>query len=196
MMVDNPASKVAVMETQQPSQRRGALRLILGGASHAAEEPVSIADTQAETTSRELRAEAVALEAWYGPNAYSQYLAKHGRRPDPADAATIGRIIGAQVKASDGTMQPRLTKAQREVIRADRKRRNADSSRAQKTEQFTHAMMILSDNREEADEIIAHANSQLDESNFGSLVLGVLTFANRITEGFTRGKTHRAQKPT
>lgn len=110
------------MTKQSPEQRRGALRLIRGGASLQAERLAT--DTKcfspSDTTSNELRAEAIDIEAWYGPNAYSRYLLKHGRRPDLADAVIIGRIIGAQVKASDGSMQPRRTKLKRQRERQDK----------------------------------------------------------------------------
>ncbi len=33
-----------------------------------------------------------------GPNAYSAYLLKHGKRPDKATAATIGRLLGGRVR--------------------------------------------------------------------------------------------------
>lgn len=55
---------------------------------------------------RELRVSAEAIEATYGPNAYSDYLRRHGRRPDPATAAGIGQYLGGRVKADDGSMQP------------------------------------------------------------------------------------------
>jgi len=55
---------------------------------------------------RELRVSAEAIEATYGPNPYSDYLRRHGRRPDPVTAAGIGRYLGGRVKADDGSMQP------------------------------------------------------------------------------------------
>jgi hypothetical protein len=68
--------------------------------------------------SRELFAEATTLTEAYGPNAYSDYLLKHGRRPGRKVAASIGRLIGVRVKAADGTMQPPRTKAEK-LARAD-----------------------------------------------------------------------------
>jgi|ERR1700754_1110758 len=65
------------------------------------------------TASRQLSAEAAKLAEAYGPNAYSDYLLKHGRRPGRKVAATIGHLIGVRVKAADGTMQPPRTKADR-----------------------------------------------------------------------------------
>jgi hypothetical protein len=62
-------------------------------------------------TRRRLTAEAAMLAEAYGPNAYSDYLIKHGCRPDRKVAATIGHLIGVRVKAADGTMQPPRVKA-------------------------------------------------------------------------------------
>lgn len=56
---------------------------------------------------REFRIEIETIEAVYGPNAYSSYLRRYGRRPDRATAAGIGRVLGGRVKADDGSMQPR-----------------------------------------------------------------------------------------
>jgi hypothetical protein len=38
----------------------------------------------------DLRAEAAAIEGWYGKNAYSDFLTKHGARPDPEDISCAG----------------------------------------------------------------------------------------------------------
>jgi hypothetical protein len=59
---------------------------------------------------RELRVEIETIEALHGPNPYCDYLRKHRRRPNSAEAAAIGRIMGARVKADDGTMQPRQSR--------------------------------------------------------------------------------------
>lgn len=56
---------------------------------------------------QELRVAAEAVEATYGPNLYSDYLRRHGRRPDPGTAATIGRLFGGRVRADDGSLYPR-----------------------------------------------------------------------------------------
>lgn len=52
-----------------------------------------------------------------GPNAYSDYLLKHDKRPDPATAATIGRLLGERVRADDGRMYPKLTKGEKQALR-------------------------------------------------------------------------------
>jgi hypothetical protein len=65
----------------------------------------------------QLRAEATAFAERHGKNPYSDFILAHGRRPDPNQAAAMGRIIGRQVKAADGTMQPRRTRAEKEALR-------------------------------------------------------------------------------
>jgi hypothetical protein len=71
----------------------------------------------------QLREEAETLEIQFGPNAYADYLRKNGVLPDPETAATIGRLVGGRVKASDGSLQPALTEADRAYRRAAKKRR-------------------------------------------------------------------------
>jgi len=78
---------------------------------------VAFADAQALG---DLRAEALAISAKIGGNPYSDYILKHGKRPDRAEAAAIGRLIGQQVRASDGTLQPRRTKAERQAAKEAR----------------------------------------------------------------------------
>jgi hypothetical protein len=82
---------------------------------------VAFSDAQ---EARELRIEAESFAFKYGKNAYSDFILKHGRRPDRAEASTIGRLIGLQVKAADGTMQPRPTKAERLAAHEAKQGRN------------------------------------------------------------------------
>ncbi len=49
-------------------------------------------------------------EHQFGRDAYSAFLLKHGRRPDPKQAEVIGKIVGRRVKASDGFRYPKLTR--------------------------------------------------------------------------------------
>lgn len=108
--------------------RRPLLRVIEGGDDRAGGAIASGSESAPEApTESELHMEANALEAWYGPNAYSFFLRKHGRRPGREQAATIGRLLGGRVAAADGSMQPPLTKADREVLRGIKSRRKAAS---------------------------------------------------------------------
>lgn len=60
-----------------------------------------------------------------GPNAYTTYVRKHGKRPPPAEAKTLALVIGKRVKADDGRFYPKKTKAQRQLEREEKKRREA-----------------------------------------------------------------------
>jgi hypothetical protein len=66
---------------------------------------------------REARAEAAAFVAAHGRNLYSDFLLRHGRRPSRKEAAAIGRLIGVRVRAADGTLQPRRSKADKAAAR-------------------------------------------------------------------------------
>lgn len=54
----------------------------------------------------QLLAEADKLISQIGPNPYSKFIRDHGRRPDAASAAGMGRLLGIRVRANDGTLQP------------------------------------------------------------------------------------------
>jgi hypothetical protein len=113
---------------------------------------------------RLLRAEAATLEAWHGPNAYSTFLHKHGRRPDPQQAAMIGRLLGGRVKASDGTMQPPLRNADREVLRDIKARRQAASRRYDHILRLNAALAALSQNEDDPADVISNGSCLLNEA--------------------------------
>lgn len=80
---------------------------------------VSFEDSAARIRSaREMRSEAAGLAETHGVNLYTDFVLQHGRRPDRHQAAAIGRLMGVQVRAADGTMQPRLTKAEKKAARS------------------------------------------------------------------------------
>lgn len=76
-------------------------------------------------SARELSTEVEAIEAWYGPNAYSTYLRKYGRRPNAREAAGMGRTMGGRVRAEDGTMQPPISAENRAFLKGVKARRTA-----------------------------------------------------------------------
>lgn len=129
--------------------------------------------TEAQTQSRlsrQLRAEAVRLVRQIGPNAYSDYLFKHGHRPLRQQAETIGRLIGLRVKASNGKRYPRLSKD--EVHR-----RSEEAVIAQKIDQLRIAICYLAQCSANLSKITRHvgasdevAISQNLEKAIGSLL--------------------------
>ncbi len=74
---------------------------------------------------RELRVAAASFANRYGKNIYSDFILEHGRLPDRSEAVIIGRLLGFQVRASDGSMQPRRSNR---VVR-ERKRVREDKHR-------------------------------------------------------------------
>src|SRR5258706_1803875 len=114
-------------------------------------QPDVILDLQ---SARELRVEIDTLEALYGQNPYSDYLCRHGRRPDPSTAATIGRVLGGRVKADDGSMQPRPTAADRKALKEDKSRREAFARRYEQIARFKEAISALAQNKDDPAEVI------------------------------------------
>jgi hypothetical protein len=57
--------------------------------------------------------EAASLVASHGSDAYYDFLLQHGRRPDRKEAAAIGKLLGRQVRAEDGSLQPTKSKTER-----------------------------------------------------------------------------------
>jgi hypothetical protein len=88
----------------------------------AAIEPLSFDEASDQIMDqRVLRSEANAFAALMGSNAYSDFILKHGNRPDPPTAAIIGKLIGQQVRANDGTMQPPHTTMERAALKESRR---------------------------------------------------------------------------
>jgi hypothetical protein len=153
---------------------------------------VSFDDASARANAESaLRAEARAFAALNGPNVYSDFVVKHGRRPDPNHAAILGRLIGRQVKASDGSMQPRRTKAQREAWRLELDRRRIGKRRRITAGRIKAAMECLAQSEIDAEDVIA----SLDDSALGAHLDSALRFLSRLAEETDRveiaGRTMR-----
>ena len=128
--------------------RRGikGLRIIDGTGARA---ETFISFDQAREVGRErrpLQDEAENLEAEIGKNPYSEYILKNRQYPPPGTAGTIGRLLGRQVKASDGSMQPPRTKAQRTANRRVNVERRAQYQKLDQIERLCTALACLSAN--------------------------------------------------
>ena len=110
-----------------------------------------------------LKADARDFAARNGPNAYSDFVLKHGRRPDAGHAATLGRLINKQVRASDGSLQPRLSveqRKERKTLRAKQKNRDA---LAHQMLMLTSAICNLADLTATPDQLIAGLSPTFDK---------------------------------
>jgi hypothetical protein len=175
---------------------RAQLRLISGAEHNERSAVVFIRDANEEScTADELRAEAEALEAWYGPNAYSNYLRKHGRRPDTEQAKTIGRLLGGRVRADDGSMQPPLSKADRDVIRNIKARRRTASRRYDHILRLRAAIAALSENEDDPAQVIGCGSVLFDESVISTQLDSALTWLNRFAEEW-HGRKKEARAPS
>jgi hypothetical protein len=130
----------------------------------------------------ELMMEAEAIEIWHGLNAYSDFIRKHGRRPDRKQAATIGRLLGGRVAADDGSMQPPLSKADRDVIRDIKARRKAASRRYDHILRLRNAIAALSENEDDPAEVIGHGSCLLDGPAISAQLDIALCWLNRFAQ--------------
>jgi hypothetical protein len=153
----------------------------------------------AADAAREVRllvAEAESLEAWYGPNAYSAYLRKQGKRPPRDEAATIGRLLGGQVEADDGTRQPPLTPADKAALRAIKARRAAASRRYDHILRLQEAIAALSENEDDPADVIGKGSCLLNEqaisAQLGIAVCWLTRFAREWHERAQRSGTRSA----
>lgn len=64
-----------------------------------------------------IKMEARAFEARHGKNPYSDFILSRGRRPDQNEAAGMGRMMNLRLRAADGSLQPKLTKAEKAAWR-------------------------------------------------------------------------------
>jgi|SRR5215831_12229115 len=126
--------------------------------------------------------EAEAIEAWYGPNAYSRFIKKYGRRPDRKQAAVIGRLLGGRVEADDGSMQPPFTKVDKEVLRGVRSRRKAASRRYDHILRLRDAIAALCENEDDPADVIGAGSCLLDEPAISAQLDIALCWLNRFAE--------------
>jgi len=140
---------------------------------------------------RDLRTEIEALEGWYGPNAYSNYLRKHGRRPRPAEAAAIGRLLGGRVKADDGSMQPPLSAADRNVLKGIRSRRKAFARRYEQITRLKTAIAALAENQDDPADVIGDGSCLLDAPEMGEQLDNAVCWLMRFAEHW-HGRTKEA----
>jgi hypothetical protein len=141
-----------------------------------------------------LISEAAFLEASHGLNAYSSFLRKHGKRPNPEQAAVMGRLLGGQVRADNGTMQPPLSKADREAIGAIRQRRKDWAKSYTNFTRLKLAIRALAEIDEPPRKLLRFcAQSELATK---SQLVAAITFIERFAEELGRHEQHaRAESP-
>jgi hypothetical protein len=133
-----------------------------------------------------LQAEALELATWFGENAYSKFLSQYGCRPDPSQAATIGQLMGMRVKASDETMQPRLTSAQRTAIKAKRDQRRGRLRYRRQVSRLLEAIANLQANVDSAADVIGYVHPQFEAPIISERLDSAVEWLNRFAEEWNR----------
>lgn len=113
---------------------------------------------------RDLRAEAIALTEARGPNLYSDFLIRNGRRPERAEAASIGRLMGHRVRAADGTLQPRQTKAEKAAAGRTKSQRQKEEERLNQIVRLRCALANLAANQDDPADVIPYIDPLFDDS--------------------------------
>jgi hypothetical protein len=126
--------------------------------------------------------ESEAIEAWYGANLYSSFLRRHGKRPNREQAATIGRLLGGQVEADDGTMQPSLTEGDRKALRRIKARRKAASRRYDHILRLRQAIAALAENEDDPAEVIGTGSCLLNCDAISAQLDVALVWLSRFAE--------------
>ena len=103
---------------------------------------------------RDLKIEIEIIEAQHGPNPYSNYLRKHGKRPPPNEAAAIGKVFGCRVKADDGSMQPPLSVADKSALKAIKSRRKEYARRYEQVARIKAAIATFAEIKDELPKVI------------------------------------------
>jgi hypothetical protein len=138
-----------------------------------------------------LSAEAAAIEAWYGRNAYSDFLKNHGCRPEPEQATTIGRLIGARVKAADGRMYPAPSAAERKTRRAIRQESADETKGALEILRLRKAISGLAANTRDPADLIKSLSSDIDEPEIREQLQDAVEWLTRFAEEWQRRETGR-----
>jgi hypothetical protein len=142
----------------------------------------------------ELRSEAHLFALRHGPNAYSDFLLKYGRRPDARQASCIGRLIGVRVRASDGTLRPQLTRGARESARKQRLLWKERRRKLEHLARLSAALTHLADNEDDPATLIGEI-SAFCESEILEKLEKSIQWLNRFAEEF-RKNGHRTNPTT
>jgi hypothetical protein len=170
------------------------LRVVFGEGANNDATVLPLGDaSEANKTRRLLISEATALEAQYGKNAYSDYLIAHHRRPNAAEAGTIGRLLGGRVEADDGTLQPPLNEADRVALRGIKSRRRNAARRYDQILRLRSAIAALAANQDEPADVIAGGSILLECPEIGLHLDTALSWLTRFAqEWHSREKETRA----
>jgi len=158
-------------------------------------EPLSFSEVSDKLMDqRVLRSEAAAFAALVGSNAYSDFILKNGYRPDPSTAAVIGKLIGQQVRASDGTMQPARTAMERASMSALRRQQKLRRRKLAHVARLCAAIDELAVNEDDPASIIEAISSHEEPKITKNLEKSVEWLCRFAQEWQSRGKQQEARR--
>ena len=103
------------------------------------------------------------FEAANGANLYSTFLRRHGQRPSRKQAATIGALMGVRVRATDGSLQPPLSNAEREKRRGLKDEQKEWSRRLDHIWRVKGAVESLCQNEDAPCKVVGYGIEELSE---------------------------------
>ncbi|MEY9590993.1 hypothetical protein ABIA06_003284 [Bradyrhizobium yuanmingense] len=137
---------------------------------------------------RVLLAEATVIEAWHGKNAYSDFLIKHGHRPSANQATTIGRLIGARVKADDGKLYPHRRQDRDLLLR---KQVATETGKAIEIQRLIRAVTALAANTQEPSGLIDELCPETEEPEIREQLEGAVEWLTRFAQEWKRREAGR-----
>jgi hypothetical protein len=144
---------------------------------------------------RKLRAEAQDLIRARGSNPYADYLLKHYRRPGRKEAAAIGRLLGEQVRASDGSLQPKYSQRERALAKKAGLQKAAENDKLDQLIRLRSALASLAKNDGDPADIIRQVDPLFgDESAIREQLSHAVRWLNRFATEWDREQgPHRGQ---
>ena len=151
-----------------------------------------------DTITDKIYLEADKIEALNGPNPYSDFLRKNGYRPSREQASVIGRLMGARVRANDGSMQPMLTPAERDAIRSIRKRRREWAERIEHVDRTVAAITALAENNHEPSAVLSYGTDVFFTPDVRQKIDSALEWLSRFAKESQRhgDQNSRSKGPT
>lgn len=142
--------------------------------------------------SSELRAEAASFTERFGKNPYTDFLLANGVRPGRDQSAAIGRLMGVRVRAADGSLQPKLTKAEQTAARQAKQFQQTEADYLDQILRFRCALEQLAKNDGDPAEVIAYINPLFgDASVIREKLDHAVQWINRFAKEWNREQESR-----
>jgi len=137
-----------------------------------------------------IRMEARAFEARHGKNPYSDFILTHSRRPDQNEAAGMARMMNLRLRAADGSLQPKLTKAEKAAWRRFHSQKTETRRRDSEIRRLGEAVRDL------AAASISPVELALEIDPIREHAIIALNYLGRFVEELRSDETGKSTRPT